>query len=128
MHRFFMVLGVSFVCIFCCVWQHVQWIQMGRVLTQKEETLKDLHFQVRALQLKEASLSSLERIETISCNELGLIRGRQTKVVYKVESQVKHELAEHLQSQGIDVPIPPMPSFMTFADAGHGDQRSGRSA
>ena len=128
MHRLMIICGVSFVVIFCCVWQHVQWIQMGRVLTQKELVLKDIQFHLRRLELKEASLSSLERIEHISREDLGLVRGGTMKIIYKYTEATKRLLAERIMVQQVGSGPILSPSFTTLADASRLDNKSGRSA
>lgn len=118
MHRLLILIMLAVVGVFCCVWQHVQVIQLGRVMVDMQTISEELQFKKRALELKEASLSSLERIERISRNDLGLIKGKPAQTLYVSSLAEKMLISEHLmtehQAKGMATLLP---SFTTMAKA-----------
>ncbi|OED38654.1 hypothetical protein AB834_00725 [PVC group bacterium (ex Bugula neritina AB1)] len=94
MHRFFITIILSIIAIFCSLTQHAQWVQMRRDLLLKQKTLKKMDQKIISLEIKKASLTSLEHIEYIARNELGLIQGEKIQN-FVISEKTNHHMSKH---------------------------------
>ena len=82
MHRLYLLIFMTVIGLFCYVWQHVQLVEIGKELTNREAYIQDLETRKRILSLKVSALSSFERIEAISKGQLGLNESYVAEMVY----------------------------------------------
>ena len=75
--------------IFCLVWQNVQIVKIGHSLTKKQKNLEKLQLNNRMLEIKVANLKSLDRIEAISKQDLGLDKEVKYETIYLKEDKRK---------------------------------------
>lgn len=94
MHKLISLLFIIVLGIFCCIWQNVQIIRIGKIISEKKVVLEDLKFKNRMLEVKVANLKSLDRIENISKDKLGLTTAKEFRVVYLKNQGMFTQLAD----------------------------------
>ena len=92
--RLWLVLGIVaflFSMVFLRVWQQMQVVKLGYQINQQRQDYHSLLDEHRVLLSKRNALASLERIEAIALQKLGLEAPHSEQLVFLVDPAVKRE-------------------------------------
>jgi len=76
-----LLLAISFLTFY--VWHQAALISLGYQTTRLEEKISQLEEEIRGLEIQKASLLSLEKVERIAREKLGLSEPKKNQIVYQ---------------------------------------------
>lgn len=76
-----LLLAISFLTFY--VWHQAALISLGYQTTRLEEKISHLEEEIRGLEIQKASLLSLEKVERIAREKLGLSEPKKNQIVYQ---------------------------------------------
>mgnify|MGYP001597094697 CR=1 FL=1 len=94
MHKIVVLFIIGLISVFGSVWHNFQIVKTGRIISQKEKTFEELKLQQRILDIKIANLKSLDRIEKISKEELGLTKVLEQRIIYSKDNVSQPKVVE----------------------------------
>ncbi len=75
------LLAVAFLTFY--IWHQAALISLGYKTSRLEEKISQLEEEIKGLEIKKASLLSLEKVEKVAREKLGLIEPRPEQIVYE---------------------------------------------